>query len=125
VAGGPERLLGVPAPDRVDHHVDATTGELAGPGLQVLVLVGDRRLGTHGHGRIELVGSRGGGDHPGAEGGGHVDGGKTDPTTGPEDQHPFAGNDGRPARQREQHRAVALDQGGGLAEVERIGHGHQ
>ena len=91
MAGGPQRRLGVPTADRVDHHVDPAAGELPGPGLQVLLLVGDGGLGAHGHGRRELVGGGGGGDHPGTEGGGHVDGGQPDPAAGTEDQHPLAG----------------------------------
>ena len=87
----PQRRLGVRAADRVDHHVDAAAGQLAGPDLEVLVLVGDGGLGAHGGGVGQLLGGGRGGDHPGAQRAGHVDGGQAHAAAGAEHQDRLAG----------------------------------
>ena len=70
-------------------------------------------------------GSRRGGDDPAAQCMGHVDGGQAHAAAGPENQHPLAGAMRGAAGQGEQDRAVALDERGRLAEVDRLGHRHQ
>ena len=91
--------LAVAAPHGVDDDVDAAAGELADPGLQVLVLVGDRGVRAHAPGRVELLLARGGRHDPGAEGHGHVDGGQADAAARPEHEHPLAlGHRGAPGQ---------------------------